>query len=189
MPYRESAQAVILAQALLIADTSTLYWYMKRCLSLYQWGMLIRPQRHHIWIYAVFSTSRLFSVDSGTATLLSPRIFQPDSIPYRGSAQAVILAQAPLVADTSTLYWYVKRRLSLYQWGVLIRPQRHHIWIIVYGVFSTSRLFSGDSGTATHAHWYWYHVPACSPHSLVELVLFICALFKIKRLLLSLTAH
>ena len=51
---------------------------MKRRLSLYQWGVPIRPQRHHIWIYGVFSTSRLFSGDSGTATLLSPRIFQPD---------------------------------------------------------------------------------------------------------------
>ena len=43
----------------------------------------------------------------------------------------------------------MKRRQSLYQWGALIEPQRHHIWI--YGVFSTSRLFSGDRGTATLA--------------------------------------
>ena len=51
--------------------------------------------------------SRLFSGDSGdngTTTLLSHRIFQPDSILYQESAQAVILAQAPLVADISTLH-------------------------------------------------------------------------------------
>ena len=57
-----------------------------------------------LWCTQIFSTSRLFSRDSGTATLLSLRIFQPDSMPYRESTQAVILVTAPLVADTSTLH-------------------------------------------------------------------------------------
>ena len=132
---------------------------MKRRISLYQWGVLIRPQRHHIRLYGVFvllvysftylgclrpgSSGSPGGSDSpgylspdhphpGSATLLSPRIIQPDYIP-RQSGQARILVTAPLVADISTLQWEMKRRLSLYQWGVLIRPQRHHIRL--YGVF------------------------------------------------------
>ena len=67
-------------------------------------GAYIATMTPYLNIWCLFSTSRLFSGDSGTATLLSPRIFQPDSIPYRESAQAVILVTAPLVADTSTLH-------------------------------------------------------------------------------------
>ena len=101
-----------------VADISTLHWEMKRCLSLYQWGVLIRPQRHHIRLYGVFvllvysftypgclrpgSSGSPGGSDSpgylspdhphpGSATLLSPRIIQPDYIP-RQSAQARILA-------------------------------------------------------------------------------------------------
>ena len=46
------------------------------------------------------------------------------------------------VADIRTLHWEMKRRLSLYQWGVLIRPKRHHIRL--YGVFHS--LTPGVSG-------------------------------------------
>ena len=105
-------------------------------------------------MYGVCSTSRLFSGDSGTAKLLSPRIFQPDSMPYRESAQAVILVTAPLLEDTSiyTDRWkYVNPSISE---G---RLYSHNGTISEYMVSSVLPAYSADSGTATHVYinWNW----------------------------------